>query len=78
MPKTPPHDATPNENGYYHIVIPLDDLQGGGDEMAVGIQPVTKERASELIRLFHEVGRNQTCPCGSGVKFKRCCLRRTS
>lgn len=20
--------------------------------------------------------RNQLCPCGSGVKFKKCCLRR--
>ena len=23
-----------------------------------------------------EVGRNVPCPCGSGLKFKRCCLRR--
>ncbi len=23
-----------------------------------------------------EVGRNALCPCGSGLKFKRCCLRR--
>lgn len=22
----------------------------------------------------HKVGRNELCPCGSGVKFKRCCL----
>ena len=21
------------------------------------------------------VGRNKLCPCGSGVKFKKCCLR---
>jgi hypothetical protein len=21
------------------------------------------------------VGRNEPCPCGSGLKFKRCCLR---
>ena len=22
----------------------------------------------------HSVGRNSTCPCGSGRKFKKCCL----
>ncbi len=21
-----------------------------------------------------EVGRNEACPCGSGTKYKRCCL----
>ncbi|MGB5884590.1 MAG: SEC-C metal-binding domain-containing protein, partial [Desulfobulbales bacterium] len=21
-----------------------------------------------------KIGRNETCPCGSGRKFKRCCL----
>lgn len=21
----------------------------------------------------HKVGRNETCPCGSGIKFKHCC-----
>src|SRR5436189_244527 len=23
-----------------------------------------------------EIGRNAQCPCGSGMKYKRCCLRR--
>jgi SEC-C motif len=23
-----------------------------------------------------EIGRNAPCPCGSGLKYKRCCLRR--
>jgi uncharacterized protein YecA (UPF0149 family) len=23
-------------------------------------------------RVFSEIGRNQLCPCGSGVKYKRC------
>jgi SEC-C motif len=73
MPKTPPHDAS----GYYHVIIPLDALQGG-DESAVDIQPITEGTANELIRLFETIGRNQCCPCGSGVKFKKCCLRRAN
>lgn len=45
-------------------------------------QMVTKmdERRSELETKGYtfvgrrKVGRNERCPCGSGVKFKRCCL----
>ena len=25
-----------------------------------------------------EVGRNDPCPCGSGKKFKKCCMRKQS
>ena len=24
-----------------------------------------------------KVGRNEPCPCGSGLKYKKCCLRKT-
>ncbi len=27
-----------------------------------------------LQRQCGKVGRNEPCPCGSGVKFKKCCL----
>lgn len=23
----------------------------------------------------HKIGRNDTCPCGSGLKYKNCCLK---
>jgi uncharacterized protein YecA (UPF0149 family) len=26
-------------------------------------------------RLIRRIGRNERCPCGSGIKFKRCCGR---
>jgi uncharacterized protein YecA (UPF0149 family) len=29
--------------------------------------------AQSPIRLAAQPGRNTLCPCGSGVKFKRCC-----
>ncbi|UEX76835.1 SEC-C metal-binding domain-containing protein [Spiribacter halobius] len=32
------------------------------------IHPVT------YVREHPKVGRNQPCPCGSGRKFKRCCI----
>jgi len=25
------------------------------------------------IRKFVDIGRNKNCPCGSGVKYKKCC-----
>jgi hypothetical protein len=30
--------------------------------------------ASQTVRSAPKVGRNEPCPCGSGLKFKRCCL----
>lgn len=39
------------------------------------------ERRAELEKQgatdFHrtKIGRNATCPCGSGRKFKKCCIR---
>jgi len=32
---------------------------------------------AQTIRREHpKIGRNETCPCGSGLKFKRCCLNK--
>ncbi|HZZ77251.1 MAG TPA: SEC-C metal-binding domain-containing protein [Gemmataceae bacterium] len=31
---------------------------------------------AEVVRDKGRVGRNEPCPCGSGMKFKVCCLRR--
>src|SRR3954464_7149456 len=31
-----------------------------------------------FVRPFKHVGRNDPCPCGSGKKFKKCCLDRES
>jgi hypothetical protein len=38
-------------------------------------------RAAALVREMKRgrvrFGRNSPCPCGSGVKYKKCCLRRS-
>jgi len=31
-------------------------------------------KAGQLRRKAAKTGRNEPCPCGSGVKFKKCCL----
>jgi uncharacterized protein len=37
---------------------------------------VAKRRASAPVDAFRKIGRNDPCPCGSGRKYKKCCLGR--
>lgn len=32
------------------------------------------ERQPPFIRTEPKIGRNETCPCGSGKKYKKCCI----
>ncbi len=36
-----------------------------------------KELPKERLVRRVKVGRNQPCPCGSGRKFKKCCISKT-
>jgi hypothetical protein len=46
-----------------------------GDALAAEAGDEGDERASEpVVNEFRAVGRNDPCPCGSGKKFKKCCL----
>ena len=56
-----------------------------GWKVIVGIEPGKPEDISDIKRLLaHNVpmtdkpkaGRNDPCPCGSGLKFKKCCLKK--
>ncbi len=40
---------------------------------AVDISPAQKTIAQK-----RKIGRNETCPCGSGKKYKRCCMKKTA
>lgn len=68
-------DPSNKSGGFFHIAIPL-DASGtcASDDDTVTVRQVSESEAAELIKLFRDVGRNQPCPCGSGRKFKRCCL----
>ena len=37
-------------------------------------QPKVTRKKLEIIHVAKKVGRNEPCPCGSGLKFKRCCI----
>lgn len=52
----------------------------GAPELKAFVRPVEMSALSERTkRLLAEtgraqIGRNSPCPCGSGKKFKRCCM----
>ena len=57
--------------------------EDNGWKVVIGIEPDKPENIVEVNRLLHppqpekveqKVGRNAPCPCGSGKKFKKCCM----
>lgn len=44
----------------------IDLLQEALDELLIEKEP--------YVRRYRKIGRNEPCPCGSGKKFKQCCL----
>ena len=42
----------------------------GNKLVGMKVQPTAKQ----MRRVPPRVGRNEPCPCGSGKKFKKCCL----
>ena len=50
---------------------------GGGEEAMPNPNDPEAAVAVEPIRNFgNRVGRNDPCPCGSGKKFKNCCMKK--
>lgn len=58
-----------------------------GWQVIVGIEPDNTEDISDISRLLNppepitlepQVGRNESCICGSGKKYKKCCLNKIS
>jgi len=47
-------------------------LQTGRNEVASGRQVAPGAKGGQPIRVEKKVGRNDPCPCGSGLKFKNC------
>jgi uncharacterized protein YecA (UPF0149 family) len=52
----------------------LEKLRETDPEAAAMYKPIKKGQISiDQIRQM-KIGRNESCPCGSGKKFKKCCL----
>lgn len=46
-----------------------------GELSAGDILDLLNEKAAREFLRRNKVGRNKPCPCGSGRKFKHCCMR---
>jgi len=42
--------------------------------MRIKPSSIARKKAQPLSRRGKKVGRNDKCPCGSGKKYKHCCL----
>ena len=45
---------------------------------AAPVTPVHNSAPTPFRREQPKIGRNETCPCGSGQKYKRCCLGKSA
>jgi SWIM/SEC-C metal-binding protein len=80
--KRPAIVRVPNHERGQEII----DLCAGRDwELIVGVEPDQPEDITDVLKLLNPdqftvrveptAGRNDPCPCGSGAKYKKCCLR---
>jgi len=44
-----------------------------GDQLAQ-LRALYSRKPKQLVRKHAKIGRNDPCPCGSGKKFKNCCM----
>ena len=70
----PPEDVKADQR----LRIPAPDLEAEADEIASSVREAT-EKYSEPVTVSAsaktgKIRRNGPCPCGSGAKFKKCCL----
>ena len=67
----PLEDAISELSGWYAF---SDAFERDQERRAGGLGLAPSAAPQPLINPFKNVGRNDPCPCGSGKKFKKCCL----
>jgi preprotein translocase subunit SecA len=59
-------------------VAMADRWQEGRGGEAAGVPARPAPRTEPRVAGGHKVGRNDPCPCGSGKKYKKCCLLKSA
>jgi len=54
--------------------VPVSDLAGGGSVETPMTEAAAEMRGPQTYVAVKEPGRNDPCPCGSGKKYKKCCM----
>lgn len=71
-----PLTDSPDVKELIHICEKMDAIMSVTKEKEVGIPANLVRRRTELtLQMNMPAGRNELCPCGSRMKFKRCCGR---
>jgi hypothetical protein len=60
----------------WFVVSDPDELRDARDDLdGATVEELLEYEASQpLVREGRKIGRNEPCPCGSGKKYKKCCL----
>jgi hypothetical protein len=68
----------PNKKGIYDFWSHF--INNGGRQFLpviafmIALAPVYLKKTSQESRISYKAGRNDPCPCGSGKKYKHCCM----
>ena len=72
-----PCSATPSKN-YRHGHAFNPKSESDSDALSAQVATSNGRRTSPAVNPIKGIGRNDPCPCGSGKKFKKCCLNSAS
>jgi hypothetical protein len=67
------------EHGYGDFIDDFDDEEGFEDDDDLDAElddDFIDQPAETVVRKDEKIGRNDPCPCGSGKKYKKCCLHK--
>jgi len=58
-----------------HYIVSAEQGENYTEAMKAFLKPMEVEPTkAQMLRNPPRIGRNEPCPCGSGVKFKKCCM----
>jgi preprotein translocase subunit SecA len=68
------HQSAPSELA--SASAPVSGVRAQQEAAIAASQHTSEKKAEPLRNVGKKVGRNDPCPCGSGKKFKACCMRK--
>ncbi len=74
-PMSERHDAAESTSDIVRSTPSQSSMSNDGTSTATESSTQVAEKPQPIRRTGDRVGRNDPCPCGSGKKYKNCCLR---
>jgi hypothetical protein len=65
-----------NDLDYNFDSKPTDDMLLSNESKLDNFIDYEEQPAKQYIRAERKIGRNEPCPCGSGKKYKKCCMNK--